>query len=81
MSPLQSSSLLFRSSKTLFHLGELLVSMIPRGAPFSSYSAGWHSILHMQWIFNSWVWPPWRTCANKVDAIGDHPNRLNAATP
>ena len=75
----QSSSQLFRLSKSPFQFSQSSVSEMHPGALSSSLSTGWQLILRIWRTFKIWVLPPERSFADEADGKGDLSDNLNTA--
>ena len=75
----QSSLLLFGLSKSPFLITPCLVLETISGVLSSSLSAGWHSILLIRRMFDTWVHLPGRSFADNAGGKGDHCNTLYVA--
>jgi len=80
-SAVQSSSLSFALSKSLFQCAQFSVSEMVSGAISSSLLTGWWSIGLIRRTFHIWVRPPKRFFADKASGKGDRSDNLNAAAP
>jgi len=81
LSASQSSSLLFKLSRSPFQLSQFAVCEMLSGELSTSLSAGWQSTWFIQQTFNTSVRLPVQSFADKAVGTGDYSDNLNAAAP